>query len=151
MFTSFLTWLRSIFCGQEPTPIATRLDEFHKATFAELFNEAWLIVTGIPPRSVDSVKVIDGKFKLQDPIQKEFSSRGARIEFNKEGLGRVVSTDYMSQIDIDMDNLPVKVRWNPTKMCLRPTEAQSRKFAVHLFEGDKPASEGSMEPSSVVS
>lgn len=115
-----------------------RLDQFHKATYAELYNAAWTIVAGTPPPG-------DHKKYLADLLT-TWPDKGARIEFNEKGEGRVLETDCIGHIDIGMANLPVRVQWDPSRLCLKPTEKQSRDFHVHLMDGQIPGVAIGMEP-----
>jgi hypothetical protein len=74
--------------------------------------------------------------------------KGARIEFNEKGEGRVLVVDegMGGVIDISMENLPVKVRWDPSRLSLKPTEKQDREFFVRLMGGQIPGQASGMEP-----
>ena len=138
MFNTIRIWLRSLF-GRK-VPVKPRLDEFHTATYEELFNAAWTIVAGTPP-----VESAQERKSYLTTLQSEWPTKGARIEFNREGLGRVVATRDFGLIDVVMANLPCKVRWDPSRMCLKPSEAESRQFFVRLMDGSVPGVAGGKE------
>lgn len=142
MFTHTLVWLRDLICGKKEPVAPPRLDEFHKATYPELFNAAWTIVTVTPPTRDKS-----GKSYIWKELTTTCSTQGARIEFNNKGEGRVLTTTNCGLIDISMENLPCRVRWNPSRMCLKPTEKQSREFFTRLMDKNVPAMSGGMESS----
>ena len=147
MFQYMLVWLKGYFYWwTKKTPVVVRpprLDEFHEATYQELFNAAWLVVNKkAPPKG--RKEFLAYLHELEDV----WPTEGAKIEFNDEGLGRVVTIkNGNGRIEIGMANLPVKVRWNPTGMCLRVNEAQSREFFVRLMDGTIPGQPASgVEP-----
>lgn len=121
----------------EETP--SRLDEFHKATYAELYSAAWAIVAGPPPAQPGERK------KYLALLSSTLPQKGAKIEFNERGEGRVLETDCVGHINIGMANLPVRVQWDPSRLCLKPTEQQSREFYVRLMGGQIPGRAGGME------
>ena len=127
-----------------PKPAAIlppRLDEFHKTTYEELYSAAWDIVAGTPPPGIS----IGDHFLSQLTTRPD---KGARIEFNEKGEGRVLVVDEgYGVIDIGMENLPVKVRWDPSRSNLKPTESQNREFFVRLMDGQIPVLQaGGKEP-----
>lgn len=142
-----LTWLWRQFDvfdtsrREDPVSRPPRLDEFHKATYEELYSAAWAIVAGTPP---PGVCIKDHCLSLMNT----WPEKGARIEFNEKGEGRVLVVDegLGGVIDISMENLPVKVRWDPSRLSLKPTEKQSREFFVRLMDGQIPGQASGMEP-----